>query len=227
MKLNPDTLAILKNFSGINQSLLFKKGSTLTTVNQGKSTLAIAKVRESFPGQFAVFDLNELLSAWSMFKNPDLEIKDNCLVIHEEKSKSTLFYTDETMIVTPPSDTTKMQTVVSSSEVKFLLSEENLSALQKGAAIFGSPEYTISSDGETITITAVDTNNPTSNRFSLDLGEGNGDTFDMVLKTSSLTLLKGPYEVSLSSKGISHFKNTEIDLEYFISLDESSSYHKA
>ena len=47
----------------------------------------------------------------------------------------------------------------------------------------------------------------------------------MNFKIENLKVLDGNYEVSVSSKGISHFKNTDIDLEYFIALEPDSKYN--
>jgi hypothetical protein len=94
----------------------------------------------------------------------------------------------------------------------------------KGAGVFSSPEFAVDSDGKVISIIATDTKNSTSSQFSIEVGEGNGKTFHMILKTENLKLLKGSYEVAISSQFVSHFKNKDIDLEYFISLDQSSKY---
>ena len=57
-----------------------------------------------------------------------------------------------------------------------------------------------------------------------DILEGNGSTFTMNFKIENLKVLDGNYADAVSSKGISHFKNKDIDLEYFIALEPDSSY---
>ena len=58
MKLSDDTVQVLKNFSGINQSLQFKSGNTLKTISPLKTIFVEATVGESFPKEFALYDLN-------------------------------------------------------------------------------------------------------------------------------------------------------------------------
>ena len=46
MKLSDKTLSLLKNFSTINQSILFKKGTRLRTISVMKNILAEATIAE-------------------------------------------------------------------------------------------------------------------------------------------------------------------------------------
>ena len=57
MKLTEKTLNLLKNFASINQSILFKKGSTLRTMSVMKNILAEADIGEEIPQDFAIYDL--------------------------------------------------------------------------------------------------------------------------------------------------------------------------
>ena len=41
----------------------------------------------------------------------------------------------------------------------------------------------------------------------------------MYFKTENWKLLRGDYVVSISSRGISHFQNTDIPVEYWIALE--------
>ena len=54
MKLSPDTMNILKNFTGINESIFVKPGNVLETISKKKNILARAEVAESFPTSAAV-----------------------------------------------------------------------------------------------------------------------------------------------------------------------------
>ena len=56
MKLSDKTLSLLKNFSNINQSILFKEGSSLRTISVMKNILAEAKITEEIPKDFGIYD---------------------------------------------------------------------------------------------------------------------------------------------------------------------------
>ena len=62
MKLSENTITILKNFSGINQSILVKKGNKLRTISIAKNILSEAEISENFPRDFAIYDLNQFLN---------------------------------------------------------------------------------------------------------------------------------------------------------------------
>ena len=52
MKLSEHTIEVLKNFASINQNLVIKEGSTLTTMSAMKNIVAKADVEENFESEF-------------------------------------------------------------------------------------------------------------------------------------------------------------------------------
>lgn len=221
MKLSNETWKILKNFSGINQGILFNEGNDQFTITEAKTILAHAKTEEEFPGGHAVYDLNKLLALLEMFDNPDLEFTDDNLVISSEGSKSIFRFADVEMVNKPKA----MKPVdMPEPDVKFELSEAALSKILDAAGILDSPDLLVSSEGKNITLSAVDLKNPSSNRFSLNVGVlKKQKDFNYVLKPENLSkIIQGSYSVALSGKGISHFKNTDREVEYWIALDERS-----
>ena len=84
MKLSEHTIEVLKNFATINQNLVIKEGSTLTTMSAMKNIVAKADVEESFDKEVAIYDLNEFLASISLFTSPILEFNDGFVTIKEE-----------------------------------------------------------------------------------------------------------------------------------------------
>ena len=66
MKLSESTVNLLKNFSSINQSILFKEGTKLRTISVMKNILVEANVAEEFPRDFGIYDLNQFLNGLSL-----------------------------------------------------------------------------------------------------------------------------------------------------------------
>ena len=66
MKLSEKTLTVLKNFAGINNSILVKEGNQLRTISVAKNILAEANIDEEFPRPFGVYDLNQFLNGLSL-----------------------------------------------------------------------------------------------------------------------------------------------------------------
>lgn len=95
MKLSDNTLTILKNFAGINNSILVKQGTRLRTISVAKNILAEADITEEFPRDFAIYDLNQFLNGLSLHQDPDLDFKeDSYLSIKEGKRRVKYFFAD-------------------------------------------------------------------------------------------------------------------------------------
>ena len=219
MKLNDQTVSILKNFSTINQNLVIKEGSEIATMSAMKNIVAKATVEENFPVEFAIYDLNEFLSALSLFTNPDLNFQENYVVITEagSKGKSLKYWYSEPSVVTTPSKEVTMP----SSEVKFPLQSNVLSEVQQAAAVIGAPDMVLEDDELRVT----DKKNDTANSYSTPLDtEANGANYKFWFKVENLKLLPGCYDVEVSSKRISHFQNKKLPVGYFIALEPESSY---
>jgi hypothetical protein len=128
MKLSDKTLSLLKNFSTINQSILFKKGTRLRTISVMKNILAEATVSEELPKDFGIYDLNQFLNGLSLHNSPELDFaNDNHVVIKEGRSRSKYFFADPQVIVTPP----EKEMNLPSEDVTFDLSTEQLDKLLK------------------------------------------------------------------------------------------------
>ena len=70
MKLSDKTINLLKNFSTINQSILFKHGSKLRTISVMKNILAEATITEELPQDFGIYDLGQFLNGMSLHQSP-------------------------------------------------------------------------------------------------------------------------------------------------------------
>ena len=219
MKISDNTKDVLKNFSTINSGIRVKQGNKLETISNMKNILAVATVSESFPTNFSIYNLPEFLGATSLMEDPDFNFGESSLSIADTNSKLAYFYASEGMVVAPD----KMITMPDA-EIEFAVTSTLLNDLQKASSVLGVNDLVLGSNGTSISLTVCDKKNPTSNTFSRVVGEGDGTTFSMNFKIENLKILTGNYNVSVSSKGISHFVNSDIDLEYFIALEPDSKY---
>ena len=219
MKLSNETVSVLKNFSTINQNLVIKGGNKIATMSAMKNIVAKAEVLEEFPQEFAIYDLNEFLSAISLFSKPELEFENDFVMITEEGTSKSLkyWYSDPSVVTTPTKDITMPEC-----EVKFNLSSDTLSTIQKAAAVIGAPDMALESGSLKVT----DKKNATANNYALDLDvNSESDNYKFWFKVENLKLIQGSYDVQVSSKNISHFKNSTGNVEYFIALEPESAYN--
>jgi hypothetical protein len=219
MKLSTITKDILKNFATINSGIKVESGNEIKTISAMKNVLARASVEEEFPKGFSVYNLQEFLGAVSLMDNPDFLFNETSLTIADDNSSMSYFYASEGMVVSPD----KM-IVMPETQIEFDLNSSLLSDLNKASSVLGVNDLVLESDGTKVNLVVKDKKNQTSNTFSRLVADGNGSKYTMNFKIENLKLLPGNYSVKVSNKGISNFKNKDIDLEYFIALEPDSKY---
>jgi len=220
MKLSDSTLSLLKNFSTINQSILFKKGNKLKTISVMKNILAEATVSEEFPKDFGVYELNQFLNGMALYNSPELDFQDDSyVVIKEGRSRSKFFFAEPNVIVTPPDKPLELP----SEDVTFEVSTEQLEKLLKAAAIYQLPDLSVVGDSNGVKIVVRDKKNDTSNDFSITVGE-TSDIFSFNFKVENMKILPGTYDVVVSQKLLSRFTSKNHDLTYYIALEPDSTF---
>ena len=220
MKLSEKTLNLLKNFSTINQSILFKQGSSLRTISVMKNILAEAVIDEEIPQDFGIYDLNQFLNGLGLHQHPELDFKnDGHVVIKEGKMRSKYFFADPNVIVTPPDK----EIVLPSEDVSFELSTQQLDKLLKAAAVYQLPDLSVLGEDGVVKLVVRDKKNDTSNVFSIIVGETES-VFSLNFKVENIKILPGSYNVVVSSKLLSRFSNQDMDLNYWIALEPDSVY---
>ena len=222
MKLSDNTVSVLKNYSTINQNLLINAGSTLTTMSAMKNIVARATtVAETFEKDVAIYDLNEFLASLSLFESPDLDFQDKFVMMGNEGSRKSLkyWYSDPSVVTTVTREITMPEC-----EVSFKFSDKELSDITKAAAVIGAADMVL----ENGSLRVTDKKNDTANHFAMEV-----DYVDAVetdhkfwFKVENLKLMPGTYEVAVSKNKISNFKNSNVDIEYFIALEPESYYGK-
>jgi hypothetical protein len=226
MKLSNDTLNILKNFASINTGIVFHQGKTIKTISGNKNILAEATITEEIPVEFGVYDLNNFLTVLSLHKeDPVIDFGDKMAVISGLSGRSKLNYRfcDPTMVVAPPAKPIAMP----DAEIAFELSDSDLEWVIRSSSVLSSPNIAVVSDGSKISLQCFDATNDAASTNTLDVTDGNGDRFKMIFKTEALKMIPGSYDVRVSSKGVSHFRNKAKDLQYWITTEAGSTYSKA
>mgnify|MGYP001428130272 FL=1 len=219
MKLSENTFNLLKNFSGINQSISVKSGNTIRTISVAENILAEADVEETFPKNFSIYDLNEFLGGMSLMRGADMEFgSDHYVKIKNSRSAIKYFFADSSLIKQAPDQGIK----VPSEDVNFVLSESDIQSLTRAAAVYQLPDFSVIGDGTDVTVVVRDKENDTSNTFSITVGKTT-DEFVLNMKVENLKLIKGDYDVVMSKRLISRFTNKSIPVTYWIALEPDSN----
>ena len=221
MNLSSDTVAVLKNFSDINQNILVKPGNKVQTISTMKNILAEAEISEKFDSEFAIYDLPEFLRAVELFQKPSLNFNGGSNVqIADNNSKQSIkyFFADKSVIVAPTKNIT-----MPDKEVTFTLKKDDFARLQKGVMTLNLPDVAVKGDGKTITLVATDKKNKSSNDYSISVGETN-KTFTAYFKAENFKMVSDDYDVAISKQKISHFVNRNKPIQYWIALEPDSEF---
>jgi len=221
MKLSENTLNILKNFAGINNSILVKQGNRLRTISVAKNILAEAEVKEDFERDFAIYDLNQFLNGLNLHQDPELDFtEDSYLTIREGKRRVKYFFADPNVIISPPDKDINLPT----EDISFQLDQPTLDKLLKAAAVYQLPDLSAVGENGVIKLVVHDKKNDTSNEYAIVVGESNNE-FCFNFKVENIKIIPGAYDVVVSSKLLSEFTNTGYDLKYYIALEPDSTFN--
>ena len=220
MKLSDSTLSLLKNFSTINQSILFKTGSKLRTISVMKNILAEATISEELPKDFGIYDLGQFLNGMGLHQSPELDFEnEGHVVIREGKMRTKFWFADPNVIITPPEKPIELP----SEDVTFELSTDQLDKLLKAAAIYQLPDLSVVGENGAVKLLVRDKKNDTSNSFAIAVGETDS-TFNFNFKVENIKILPGTYDIVVSQKLLSRFSAKNYDLTYWIALEPDSTF---
>ena len=220
MKLSEKTLTLLKNFSNINQSILFKQGSSLRTMSVMKNILAEATIDEDLPADFGIYDLGQFLNGLALHTRPELDFQNEGFVyIKEGSMRSKYFFADPKVIVTPPEKPIELP----SEDVNFTLSTDQLDKLLKAAGIYQLPDLAVVGRNGVVKILVRDKKNDTSNDFAITVGKTER-TFSFNFKVENIKILPGTYDVVVSKKLLSRYTSQNYNLKYYIALEPDSTF---
>ena len=223
VSISNDTLSVLRNFSSINPNVVLKPGQEVKTISEAKNILAVADITEDFPTEMGIYDLNEFLSVVNLVNDPQLSFGDNHVDVVGGNSKVKYFFSDSSILTTPQKDIT-----MPDCEVTVSFTDDILSQIRKAASALGHSEMSISATEDGVNIKVFDSKDSSANIYNIQLANDAGykeGQFEFVINIYNLKLLDGDYEVNISSKLISEWKNTTKPVRYYIALEKNSNYN--
>ena len=222
MELSDNTLHVLKNFASINQNIVITEGQTVSTISDARNIMSQAQLDTPFTQKFGIYDLNEFLNVISLVDTPQLQFDSNYVMVSDAsgRARAKYFFSDPEMLTSP-----NKEIVMPPPEVSFTLSNSTLNKIKRAASVMGHSEVSVASVDNVICLSVVDSQDKTSNVFSVDVGgEYEQEDFNFIVKIDNLKVIPGDYKVSMSSLLISHFVNEQLPIQYWIALEKNSTY---
>jgi len=222
MKLSEKTIETLKNFSSINPNLVVREGNQLSTISEAKNIMASTTVSETFDKPFGIYDLNEFLSAVNLIKDSELEFTDNAVKIKNASSSVNYRFANIEILTAPAKSITMPE-----SNLSITITDEVINEIRRAGSALGHPVLSIVKEESGVIVKVCDPSNPTANTWSkiIDTADVGEAKFDYQFLISNLKLIPGDYDVNISNKLISSWKNTNTsEVEYWIALEKTSTY---
>lgn len=221
------TIEILKNFSTINQSIYYNpeshKNNLLTKAVSG-NIIAAAEIEETFPNEFAIFNIPEFLSALTMFDKPSLTFDDKFVTIREAGSRRgglKYFFCNPALIQFP-----KKKPSAPQGKFSFKLSSEQLAKIEKSAKILNVEDLVLYGDEEGVHVIITDKKNDTSNDFELTVSTESVGNFEYFFKQTNWKFINTDYTVIIDVKetergttGIGFFKSDDGTVFYGVGME--------
>jgi len=226
MKLSEQTLKVLKNFSSIHSNIVIEPGSEIRTRNESKSIGARFRCPETFSKEISLFSLNEFISIHGIFKEPEIQLEDKFLMLSDQFGKQKITYANKAALTYADKIPGKLEY-----NHEFELKSDLLTRLKQAIAANGFEFIAFNSTGGRFSIIAGDLNkdtkdfDPSSNLYTIDIGEEASQDFNIVVSTNDLIMLNDTYQVGIffnEKAKIIHFYNETID--YWISMQKFSRF---
>lgn len=216
MKLSKKTLAILKNFSTINQSIVIKPGNTLQTISDVKDVFARTDVDETFDQTIVIYDLNEFLGVISLFEDPELDFGNDCVVITQGRQKQVYYYADPSIITQAPDKGVTLPSV----EVEAKLDTDTLSKIAKAAAINSATHISFKAGDLVVQNKSV----PNANSFVIEGVSDNEGDYELSIGVDKIKMVADDYNINVCAKGMAQFIGAQ-GIEYSVALTTDGYYN--
>lgn len=220
MKVSGETLQTLAAFSQINQNLLIREGNIQGSLSNGKNIFCRARLEDSFPKEFGIYDMKNFLDILTFDTNPELEFQEDCVTVRYSDLELYHYYTDPDVLTKAPDKELELTDIIFSFDFTRAF-QQKLNKFTKNFR--DSIEFVaIEAKGGLVKLSALTEKKTRYDKkeyqplFSADIGKSNREfslRFDKEHLTAPLTL---EYEARLDSQKHLHLKAKDRELQYWL-----------
>jgi hypothetical protein len=218
MKFSKETLKVLDNFSKVNPSLYFLKGTKQKTWMAQGTFMAIAEIEEDLPQEFGIYKLGQFLSLISLFDDPEITFEEKHLEISEGDSKINYYYSSANTIDSPPKD---KDPVLRNDVAVFRLTEDKLDTLLSTSRVMSLQNLVISSEDSKIQLSLENKEERSKAKDSFVVSiksDEEIEDFSIDLDLKILTVVSDDYDVTVY-KNVVKLEAVNKNIKYLIPLE--------
>jgi hypothetical protein len=217
MNLTTQDRQIINNFSKLNQNLEFKKDLATTTSERNVVAEYTLQCDEFKP--FVIYDTPEILSVLNCYRNPEVEIFDNKVLVKEFNESFTYHTAERSICYLPKRNITQ----IINDEIpntEFELSFDDMKSINRVNSLFKLPNLIFKSDEDNYhSIIITDVKSKGSIEYSLTTNyKTNRDYKVKVPQFHELQILISNYKVLIFEK-MFLMESKDIPLKYLITLE--------
>ena len=228
MKLSLDTQKILSNFASINPGMLFEEGNVQHTISPLNTIVCQTTLTESFPQNFAIYDLESFLKFYKSIDDAELEFHKEYVIIKNKVGEELIYYFAEPEMIVAPK---KKPYDHPESTVRFFVETktfQKIRSLSTYSSFFKYLKIWSKNKKIVLSLTNKESKDRAINQYNVEVGdlEEGINSFEFYIQMNMLNVLEGNYECVISKikrndSEINIFRlvNTTYNLKYWTSLE--------
>lgn len=190
MQLTPNAIQKLKHFSRINQSVVIKAGSVISTKNPVGSVYARAELTDVFPQEFAIYDLNEFLGLLDM-STGEIDFKDKHMILTMKTGGKVKFFYTEPTLIKEAALVLPQYTTVST----FQLTKADFTNVKRLGGLLGA-SHTLFTDKD---ISLINPDRPASNTYQQNITANTTSSYSVRVLNENLSFPEDDYTVEIAT----------------------------
>jgi hypothetical protein len=229
MKLSPETIDILKNFSTINNSIVISPGNVIKTINPERNVYARSTVAETFPRDIPIYELRQFLNIFTLHKDADVDFSDEQYILVSQGTTKMKFYYADLFSLSKNLNIPTQEYPFDDVVLSVSLDSSLLERVRKAANMYILTDLSLVGDQGKIELKVHNKEDPATKSYNVEIGTTDKDfSFNFIEK--NLMILPGSYNLDIAAftggRFASRFTNQSQDLQYVIALEPDSSFER-
>lgn len=224
MKLSPNTIKILDNFSSIAPSMSIEKGKIVSVMAATKNIIGYAEIEEEFPQQVNIPKVSLLMHTLKVLKEPELVFYPgkNFFKVKGKNGDVDLAVCEDRIVKELKGKKLEFDGKVEP-DIDILFSEEILDTCRKIASSIKLDSIVITNvDGEVCILIKNSDLGDSSDKYVFETGVTTDKDFKFVVDAQNIKNIPGNYTLKVFNGKVAQFKHTEAELYYWVSLSADS-----
>lgn len=221
MKLSPNTIKLLDNFSNISNTMCIEPGNVISVMSAAKNIVAYAEVEEHFPEKVNIPRVAMLLHTMNVLKDPELHFfpGKNFYKIKGKNGDVDLAICDDR--VSDPFKGKKLDLEDKMApDIDIHFPADILHTCRKIASTIKLDSIVVTNiEGQISIVIKNNDVGSSSDKYIFETGVDIDEEFVYMIDAANLKNIPGDYNLKIFGGRVAQFKHTDHELYYWVSLE--------